>query len=201
MISVAAKKRLGDFFLDAKIEDGGFVCVTGKNGAGKSTLLNIISGVLPLDSGFVRIDSRDVTSLPIEKRGIVLVTPQTFIPHMRVEKHLTWGAKFRKRRVDEGRIQEIRKKLGIPFSGKVGELSLGMRERVSLATALISGPDLILVDEAFSNIDDKASFVAEYRELCSQANLDVIYTTQFPEDSRSADHKYWIENGVTSKVS
>jgi len=91
--------------------------------------------------------------------------------------------------------------LGISYSGKLQKLSLGMRERVSLATALLSEPKLILVDEAFSNIDNRTEFIEQYHRLCSQKGIDAIFTTQFTEDSKLADHGYLMEAGVTQKIS
>src|SRR5207245_1205919 len=100
------------------------------------------------DDGFVKVGSKNVTKFPIEKREIALVTPDSFIPQLELEQHLRWGAKVKRIRLDEERITNTKKKLGINFSGKMSKLSLGMRERVSLATAVLSTPKVILVDEA-----------------------------------------------------
>ena len=78
-------------------------------------------------------------------------------------------------------------------------LSLGMRERVSLATALLASPKAILVDEAFSNIHDREAFIAAYRRLASESAIDVIFTTQEESDGRLADHLYVITEGKTQR--
>ena len=203
MITVRAKKKLGEFQLDAELHDEGFICLCGRNGSGKTTLLSIISGLVAPDEGFVKIGSDDVTQLPIEKRRIVLVTPNSYIPHLNVDSHLRWGAKARgvEDEVNENQINRIKKALGITFSEKMYKLSLGMRERVALGTALLSKPYVVLVDEAFSNIDNKEDFIKEYRSLCMEHHLDAIFTTQFPEDAYLADHQYAIENGKTTRLS
>ncbi len=89
--------------------------------------------------------------------------------------------------------------MGITFSGRVSKLSLGMKERVALATALLARPSAILVDEAFSNIDSKQEFIENYRDLTNELKIDVVYSTQHQEDSKIADHVYRIEGGKTTR--
>ena len=75
-----------------------------------------------------------------------------------------------------------------------------MRERVSLATSLVSKPQLILVDEAFSNIDNHRDFIDAFRDLAAKAKVDVIFTTQYPEDSTQADHHYRLDSGKSTRL-
>jgi len=128
-----------------------------------------------------------------------MVTPGSSIPHLTVDAHLRWGARLRKVRLDEGRVSKVKADLGIDFGGRVRVLSLGMRERVSLATALLASPRAILVDEAFSNIHDREAFVSAYRRLATESAIDVIFTTQEESDSRLADHLYVITEGKTQR--
>ena len=201
LIDLKVRKKLGEFRLDAELHDDGFLCLTGRNGSGKSSLLNVISGILAPDEGFVKLNSVNITNLPVEKRGTVLVTPDSHIPHLDVERHLIWGAKVRGIDVDEKFVERVKRELGISFAGKVGRLSLGMKERVALATCLISRPQAILVDETFSSIDDEENFVSSYRCMASDLKIDVIFTSQRIEDSKLAEHHYGIENGRLSKIS
>src|SRR5437870_10009237 len=92
MIEANVEKTLGTFVLNAELNDGGFIRLTGRNGSGKSTLLNIIAATLAPDRGKIVVNSRDVTNLPIEKRRVVLVTPDSWIPHLEVARHIVWGA-------------------------------------------------------------------------------------------------------------
>jgi molybdate/tungstate transport system ATP-binding protein len=200
MIDVRAKKKLGEFLLDAELHDEGFICLTGRNGSGKSTFLNIIAGVIPLDDGSVKLHSNDITNMPMENRGVVLVTPDSYIPHLSVNKHLVWGAKLVGRKLDPSYVEKVKSALGISYGDKLSKLSLGMRERVSLATVLLAKPRLILIDETFSNVDARDVFISEFRKLCSESNLEAIFTTQFQEDSSNADHQYLIEAGKMKKV-
>ena len=195
MIDVKATKSLGEFSMNAEIKDEGMICLIGNNGSGKTTLLNLIAGVSQIDGGYIRIDSTDVTSVPQEKRSVVLVTPDSAIPNFEVERHLIFGANLKKLPLDQQLIDEVKTKLGVTFSGRVSKLSLGMKERVALATALIAKPKAILVDEAFSNIDNKSKFIENYRELTASSNIDILYSTQHSEDSDYADHVYRMESG------
>ena len=102
--------------------------------------------------------------------------------------------------LDPAHVEKVKNALGITYADKLAKLSLGTRERVSLATALLSKPRLILVDETFSNIDSRDQFIPEFRKLTSEADSEVIYTTQFPEDAKNAEHQYVMEAGKMKKV-
>jgi molybdate/tungstate transport system ATP-binding protein len=200
MIELKAKKKLGSFFLDSELKDEKFICLLGKNGSGKTSLLNIVAGFYKPDEGYVRINSKVVTDIEVEKRQVVLVTPDSCLPNLAIDKHLLWGAKLRKRQVEESEVLEIKKNLGINYQGKVSNLSLGMKERVSLATALITSPKVILVDEAFGNIDNRVEFIDAYRQFADRSSIDVIFSTQHTEDSHFADHLYQMEEGRASRI-
>jgi molybdate/tungstate transport system ATP-binding protein len=200
MIELKAKKKLGSFFLDSELKDENFICLVGKNGSGKTSLLNIIAGVYKPDEGYVKINSETITDVSVEKKQVVLVTPDSCLPNMTVDNHLVWGAKLRRRHVEEKEVAEIKRNLGINYEGKVSKLSLGMKERVSLATALIAAPKVILIDEAFGNIDNRTEFINAYRVLARESMIDVIFSTQHAEDSECSDHLYRMEEGRTTKI-
>jgi molybdate/tungstate transport system ATP-binding protein len=200
MIDVKVVGRLGSFRVVGEIKDDGCICLSGLNGSGKSSLLNMIAGVHPHESGHVILGGSDVTRLPVERRGVVLVTPDSSIPHVEVDKHLVWGASVRKQSVEHSEISRTREALGITYNGRVDKLSLGMRERVSLATALLSGTKAILVDETFSNIDNKEPFMKAYFQMSKERGVDLIFTTQSESDARLADHHYSMKGGTSSRV-
>ena len=200
MIEVKVVKKQGSFTVTGEIGDEGRICLSGLNGSGKSSLLNIIAGIQPLDSGYVRLNGVDVTLFPMEKRGVVLVTPDSGIPHVEVSRHLLWGASVRKKTVEHSVVTRTREALGITYDGKVDELSLGMRERVSLATALLSGTKTILDDEAFANIDNREAFMRAYFAIAKEHGLDVLFTTQSESDSGLGDHHYAMKGGTSSRV-
>jgi len=193
------RKTFGRFSLDAAMSEGGFVCLAGKNGSGKTTFLKVVAGLTKPDGGHVKINGREITRLPIERRGVVLVTPESSIPGMEVDAHIRWGARLQRAQISEERVATVKKELGIDFQGRVGKLSLGMCERVSLATALLAAPEGILVDEAFSNLHDREEFVASYRRLAADAGIHVVFSTQDESDGSLAQHLYTLEDGRATK--
>jgi molybdate/tungstate transport system ATP-binding protein len=199
MIEAKLLTHLGQFQLTADISSSGTICLAGRNGSGKTTLLKAIGGFLQVDEGYVRIGGADVTGLPIEKRGAVMVTPSTYFAHLDVDSHLTWGARLTHMKVEGTKVSEVKAALGIDYGGPVGKLSVGMRERVTLATALLAAPKLILVDEAFSNLHQREEFIARYGQLVKDTGADLIFTTQDATDGTLADHLYLMDNGSTSQ--
>lgn len=195
MIVAQIKKTLGSFVLDANIVVDGFVCLTGRNGSGKTTLINVLAGLYMPDSGKIVVDNVDVTYLEPSRRGLVVVNYGSYIPTMDVEDHLVYGRRLRGLPVEREEVEAVRSALGISYGGKVGKLSLGMKMRVSLATAVLSAPKGILVDEAFSALHDSAEALKQYRILTKQRGIDVLYTTQSREDASVADKSYVIEEG------
>jgi molybdate/tungstate transport system ATP-binding protein len=199
MIEAVVQKRFGQFLLDATISEGGFVCLAGRNGSGKTTFLRIIAGLTKPDGGYVKINGKDVTSVPLERRGVVMVTPESCIPTMQEDEHLLFGAKLKGVEIGNDRLKAVKEALEIDFRGKVGKMSLGMRERISLATALLSAPAGILVDEAFSNLHEREEFIADYRKLTVDAGIDVVFSTQDDSDGRLAEHLYVMEDCKATK--
>jgi molybdate/tungstate transport system ATP-binding protein len=199
MIEAVVQKRYGEFLLDAALADGGFVCVAGRNGSGKTTLFRIVAGLTKPDGGRVKVNGRDVTGMPLERRGVVMVTPESCIPGLLEDEHLRWGAKLKGVEVGEERLRAVKEAMGIDFHGKVGKLSLGMSERVSLATALLSAPGAVLVDEAFSNLHEREGCIAAYRRLAADAGIDVLFSTQDESDGRLAEHLYVLEDGRATR--
>ncbi len=160
--------------LDLHLADGDFVTVIGGNGAGKSTLLNAISGVWKPDFGTIEIDGVDVTSMPEHKRaqflGRVFQDPMKgTAPDMEIaenlaiaarrgkKRHLVWGV----RKAEREKYKELlgRLELGLEdrLSTKVGLLSGGQRQAVTLLMATLNHPKLLLLDEHTAALDPKTA--------------------------------------------
>jgi len=197
MIEAEAEKHYPSFTLSVKFKDEGTISIIGKNGSGKTTFLRIIAGLIKPDRGFVKINGLDITNLPINKRNVILVNQETYIPNLKIRKHLIWGAKLRNVKIDDKEVEEISKILGLPSENKkVSELSLGNKERVALATALLAKPKLILVDEGFSNINNKREFIRNYISLAKDFKIELIYVTQDIEDAKLGEKIYQMDNGT-----
>jgi len=170
----------------------------GKNGSGKTTLINTLAGFYEVDSGRIVVNGVDVTGLEAYRRGIVVVNHNSHLPNMEVDDHLVYGLKLKGLSTDRKRLELVKSSLGINYNGKVGKLSLGMKLRVALATALLSTPKAILVDEVFSSLHDSVKALEAYKRLSGEWGIDVLYTTQSADEGKVADKLYLIESGRTS---
>ena len=156
------------------MNEGDFVTVIGGNGAGKSTMLNAIAGVFPVDSGKITIGSVDVTGLPEYKRakyiGRVFQDPMMgTAATMQIEENLALAARRGKPRTlrpgitkaDREFYQEQLKILGLGLenrmTAKVGLLSGGQRQALTLLMATLQQPKLLLLDEHTAALDPKTA--------------------------------------------
>jgi molybdate/tungstate transport system ATP-binding protein len=192
-----AKKR-DSFMLEVKMNIAGNACILGRNGSGKSTLLSLIAGLLSPDRGIIRFNGRDITRISVEERKVVLVTPATYLPNLDVNKHILWG--INKGKIDKKLIDNIKSRLGVNYSGIVDRLSTGMRIRTAIATALLSDVELILVDEAFSFVDDKDALIEKTIHICKELKKQILFATQDESDSRHVEEVYLLRDGKAEKI-
>lgn len=170
--TVNAKTALKGF--DLTINDGDFVTVIGGNGAGKSTLLNAIAGVWKPDSGKIEIDGVDVTNMPEHKRakflGRVFQDPMKgTAPDMEIAENLSiaarrgtnrkfvWGCTKKERESYKELLAELDLGLESRLSTKVGLLSGGQRQAVTLLMATLRKPKILLLDEHTAALDPKTA--------------------------------------------
>lgn len=141
--------------VDLSIYDGEFVSVVGPSGCGKSTLLNLIAGFLSPTSGQLFMRDQLITG-PDKTRGVVFQSP-TLYPWLSVEQNIAYGPKRQKMPKDDiiKKVSTLVKDVGLVGSEKKYpyELSGGMKQRVSIARAMVNQPELLLMDEPFSALD------------------------------------------------
>lgn len=188
--------------VDLHLNEGDFVTVIGGNGAGKSTFLNAIAGVWPVDKGRILIGGKDVTSLPEYKRakylGRVFQDPMTgTAANMQIEENLALAAR---RGSSRGLRWEVTKKereeyralltsldLGLEdrLTAKVGLLSGGQRQALTLVMATLVKPKLLLLDEHTAALDPKtAAKVLEITDkVIEENNLTAIMVTHNMNDA------------------
>ena len=147
---------LKDINLD--IETGDFFALIGPTGAGKSLILEAMLGMLPMDSGRILLEDRDITSVVPEKRGLGIVYQDyALFPHLNVRKNILYGIKYHN--LDPNQVAEqfdfLVHQLGIAklLHRYPGTLSGGEKQRVALARALILRPSALLLDEPLSALD------------------------------------------------
>lgn len=170
--TINEKKALNG--LNLHLDEGDFVTVIGGNGAGKSTMLNMIAGVYPVDSGSIVIDGIDVTRLPEYKRakylGRVFQDPMTgTAADMQIEENLALASRRGKKRTlrvgitakERKEYKELLKILDLGLedrlTAKVGLLSGGQRQALTLLMATLQEPKLLLLDEHTAALDPKTA--------------------------------------------
>ena len=156
--------------INLHLDDGDFVTVIGGNGAGKSTMLNAVAGVWPVDDGRIILDGEDITALPDYKRakyiGRVFQDPMMgTAPNMQLEENLALAARRGKKRTlrwgvtkaEREEYHERLKTLGLGLedrmTAKVGLLSGGQRQALTLLMASLQKPKLLLLDEHTAALD------------------------------------------------
>ncbi len=188
--------------VDLLLNEGDFVTVIGGNGAGKSTMLNAIAGVWPVDEGSVLIDGIDVTGLPEYKRaqylGRVFQDPMTgTTATMQIDENLALAARRGRRRglgwgitgEEKKHYKELLKMLDLGLedrmTSKVGLLSGGQRQALTLLMATLQRPKLLLLDEHTAALDPKtAAKVLELTDkIVSENNLTTLMITHNMKDA------------------
>ena len=198
--TINEKKALNG--INLHLSEGDFVTVIGGNGAGKSTMLNMIAGVYPVDCGNIIVDGVDVTRLPEYKRakylGRVFQDPMTgTAADMQIEENLALAARRGKRRTLRAGITAKERKeykellkildLGLEdrLTAKVGLLSGGQRQALTLLMATLKKPKLLLLDEHTAALDPKtAKKVLDITEdIVAKNNLMTIMITHNMADA------------------
>ena len=188
--------------LSLSLNDGDFVTVIGGNGAGKSTLLNAVAGVWPVDGGAVIIDGMDVTGMPEYKRakyiGRVFQDPMMgTAPNMQIEENLAlayrrgkkrglkWGVTAAEREFYREKLATLGLGLEDRLTAKVGLLSGGQRQALTLLMASLQKPKLLLLDEHTAALDPAtAQKVLELSDrIISENKLTALMITHNMSDA------------------
>jgi putative ABC transport system ATP-binding protein len=188
--------------LNLSVADGEFVTVIGGNGAGKSTMLNTITGAYTVDYGSVTIDGVDVTKLPEHKRakfiGRVFQDPMMgTAANMQIEENLALAARRGKKRglrigITNAEREEYKKQLATlglgledRMTAKVGLLSGGQRQALTLLMATVQRPKILLLDEHTAALDPKtaAKVLSLTDELIAESGLTALMITHNMKDA------------------
>lgn len=188
--------------VDLKVNEGDFVTLIGGNGAGKSTLLNCVAGVFLPDEGEIRIDGIDVTRLSEHKRarylGRVFQDPMMgTAADMTIEENLAlamrrgkwhtlrWGVTGFERKLYREQLARLELGLEDRMTTKVGLLSGGQRQALTLMMATLQKPKLLLLDEHTAALDPKtaAKVLAITQEMIMKDRLTTLMVTHNMKDA------------------
>jgi len=200
--------RLGQFRLtdiSLEIRENEFFVLMGPTGAGKSVLLEALAGLVPTASGSIRLDEREISGLPPEKRGVSIVYQDyALFPHLSVSQNIRYGLRFQGTARGDAAAR-IRGLVDVLALGSLlerfpGTLSGGEQQRVALARALIMDPSLLLADEPTGNLDSASgSQVFELlTTLCRTQDMSVIMVTHNMELAASMDRCLTLADGRLS---
>ena len=177
--------------VDLEVAPKTVLVLMGLSGSGKTTLLKTIMGIMRPHTGSIILAGRTITNVPIEERNIGYL-PQNYglFPHLSVAENISYGLRIRG--ISKGEQKKVVDHLLalIELSGYedkgVHELSGGQQQRVALARSLAVKPDLLLLDEALSNIDQVTKFdvAASLKKLFNTLNIPIILVTHQYEDAK-----------------
>ena len=176
--------------ISVSVEGGERIVILGPSGCGKTTLLRLLAGLEIPESGAICIDGKEVAAggrnlIEPEQRRIDMVFQDLALwPHMTVLQHLEFAVRYDKRNnpvSKRTRIQEILEMVRMESraDAKPGDLSGGEQQRVALARALVCVPDILLMDEPLSSLDDELNLHlrGEILRLHAALRFTLVYVT------------------------
>ena len=185
--------------IDLEINDGEIVSILGPSGCGKTTLLNLVLGLTQADSGQIIFDGKDITNIPMEKRGFNIVFQDyALFPNLNVYKNITYGLRNRPDISTKEEVDEFITLLGLNehLNKKIEQLSGGQKQRVALARTMVMKPKILLLDEPLSALDGviKETIKEKIKEIARNFRLTTIIVTHDPEEALTLSDKVLIVN-------
>ncbi|MCK8043879.1 ABC transporter ATP-binding protein [Shewanella sp. 1CM18E] len=178
--------------LDLTVEKGEIVALLGPSGCGKTTLLRAIAGLQSISQGSIIINNRVVADknqfIASEKRGVGMIFQDyALFPHLTVADNILFGVQTRNKKLRKARLEEMLGLVKLEGLAKryPHELSGGQQQRVSIARALAYEPEVLLLDEPFSNIDAKVrkEMMLEIREILKKHNVSAVFVTHSKDEA------------------
>ena len=184
--------------VNMNLETGHIYGIVGKNGAGKTVLFKIIAGFIKPSSGKVTVAGKIIgvdRDFP-DSLGLIIETPG-FLSQYNAYQNLLYLANINKK-ISKEDIKEAIRMVGLdPDSNKkVGKFSLGMRQRLGIAQAIMENPNLIILDEPMNGLDKKG--IEDVKELLLKLKGDgktILMASHYAEDMEICDEVFQMEDG------
>ncbi|HEA28675.1 MAG TPA: ABC transporter ATP-binding protein [Leeuwenhoekiella sp.] len=177
-----------------ELKSGTISGLLGANGAGKTTLFKILCGLVTPDSGQVVLSSQK--NKPI---GAVIERPGLY-SYLNAYDNLKVFAKIQKAPSDKFALQEYLKNVGLPLDRKdpVKNFSMGMKQRLGIAIALLNNPDILILDEPFSGLDPSgvSALIKLIKAFADQGMAILLSSHLMAELHKSCDYLYVIDHGA-----
>ncbi|HBV75121.1 MULTISPECIES: ABC transporter ATP-binding protein [Vibrio] len=189
--------------LSLSVQQGEIVCLLGASGCGKTTLLKAIAGLLPLSSGEMVLNQKVIDDgenwLPPEQRNIGLIFQDyALFPHLSVSDNISFGLQDKNKAQQKTIVEsmlELVHLIGLE-DRYPHQLSGGQQQRVAIARSLACQPDLLLLDEPFSNIDTQVrhELIRDIRNIFKQQGVTAIFVTHSREEAFAFSDKMAVMN-------
>jgi iron(III) transport system ATP-binding protein len=196
--------------LSLSVRDGELLTLVGPSGCGKTTTLRLIAGLERPDGGVVRIDDELVadadSSVPPEDRDVGIVFQEfALFPHMTAEENVAFGLSEWPADEREARVEELLELVGLREhrDSHPDELSGGQQQRVALARSLAPEPEMLLLDEPFSNLDVdlREEMREEVRAILKEAGVTAVSVTHDQEEALSiSDRIAVVRDGEIEQI-
>lgn len=176
--------------ISLSIKSGELIVLLGPSGCGKTTTLRLIAGLEVPDQGIIKLDGKDITSIPPQKRNVAIVFQYyALYPHRTIRGNIVYPLKLRgiSKEAQKDKVENIASFLRISslLNRKPRQLSSGEAQRVALARALVREPACFLLDEPISNLDAilRVKARAEIKNIQRKLNVTTLYVTHDQEEA------------------
>lgn len=210
MISIILDKVLGGIHLkvDVELPNSGVTVFFGPSGSGKTSVINLLSGMMRPDKGFIRIHDRvlfdsekRISVPPYERRMGYIFQESRLFPHLTVTSNLRYGYR------EGGQIvfDEVVELLGVGhlLKRRPHHLSGGEKQRVAIGRALLTNPDLLLMDEPLSALDElrKEEIIPFIKRIRDEFYTPIVYVTHSTHEvERLANNVVVMKNGAVTAI-
>ena len=186
------------------LAQGEIGCLLGPSGCGKTTVLRAIAGFEPLRAGAIRLGDVLLSStqvhLPPEQRRVGMMFQEyALFPHLSASRNVAFGLRRSSRAQQQARVAEMLALVGLADAGErfPHELSGGQQQRIALARALAPSPELLLLDEPFSNLDGgtRERLTAEVRGILRRAGQTAILVTHNEAEAHAMADRIGVMHG------